>query len=806
MAGTAFASHAWTVLELGQVLDWIASRAVSELGADRVRTLVPKTAVDLARLELETVEELRRILERDPGWSLGAIPDLREGLSALGIEGSVLEAPSLIAFGELLYTSRVARRDLESSMGPDGRLASRLVLLASEPRLEERLGRCFDDDGRVADSASRELARIRRSLRGRRAQLVGRLESLARSLPERVRVPDGSITVRGGRYCIPIRREGKGTIGGIVHDESSTHQTLFIEPPDAIEAMNEIRELELDEAREVHRVLRGLTEELHPLTDSLAATLDALCELDSLQARARFAISHGGSSPELVEEADGSLRVVRGRHPLLVAGGEEVVPFDIELEANESVLLISGPNAGGKTVLLKSLGLLSLLSQSGVIPPVGAGTRLPFFQSIFGVIGDEQSIEASLSTFSAQMANLEMILREADQHSLVLIDEIGGATDPAEGAALAGAVLQRLANQARLTVVTTHLGSLKALAAETDRVVNASLEFDVDALEPTFRLVRDRPGRSYALEIASRHGLPADVVADARVRLGGEARAIDDLLRDLERTNRELEGLQESARTRSDRLAQTEEEWTERWAELERREAEVEATARDASERYLLNARGLVEDAIARLEERYESTVELEAEKGRGGATREARDAVEKALRASRSQRPREEGPQPPTELGPGMHVRLRGTQKTGRILELRGRRAVIETDGLRLTARDSELEWIESANVSAPSPSGLGADTGAGKSERRPEIPVHMEIDLRGLRAGEIEATLLPALDAAIVADLPWLRIIHGKGGGALRARVGEILAADGRVPDFRIGDPDEGGTGVTIAEFRAD
>jgi DNA mismatch repair protein MutS2 len=788
---------------LGRVLEWIAARAVSELGAERLRSLVPRRGVAAARRDLESVEEMRRFLDRDPGWSLGSIPDVREGLSVLRIEGSVLEAPSLIQFGELLHTSRVARQDIGSAMIREGELALQVTRLASESGAEERLAKSFDEGGRVADSASRELARARRSLRGRRAQLVERLESFARSLPERLRVPDGSITVRGGRYCIPIRREGKGAVGGIVHDESSTHQTLFVEPPDAIESMNEIRELELSEAREVHRVLRHLTEELRPLADSLAATLDALCELDSLQARARFAISHGGASPEFVEGTDGLLRVVGGRHPLLVAGGEEAVPFDIELDASESVLLVSGPNAGGKTVFLKSMGLLSTLSQCGVIPPVGPGTRLPFFRSIFGVIGDEQSIEASLSTFSAQMANLEMILREADEDSLVLIDEIGGATDPAEGSALAGAVLQRLAEQARLTVATTHLGSLKALAAETDRVVNASLEFDVDALEPTFCLVRDRPGRSYALEIASRHGLPTDIVADARRRLGSEARAIDDLLRDLEGTRQELERLQQSALTRSERLARTEGEWKDRWAELERRESELEATARDASERYLLDARALVEEAIERLERRYESATEGDDETGRAVAARGARDAVEKALRDSRAQRPPGDAPPPRMELGPGMHVKLRGTQKTGRIIEVRGRRAVIETDGLRLTAKDSDLEPTQSGEATVSAAPIPGRGSGAGVSERRPEIPVHMEIDLRGFRAGEIEAALIPALDAAIVADLPWLRIIHGKGSGALRARVREILGADNRVPRFRLGDPEEGGAGVTIAEF---
>lgn len=804
-AGTTYVAHARSVLEVDRVLDRIAAYASSDLGAAHVRGLEPLPSPGTARAALESVVEMSGVLARDPGWSLGRIPDLREPLGKLGIEGSVLEAESLIGCAVLLRTSRVARRDLQATAVDLPRLQPMVERLASDQSLEKRLVGTFDEAARVVDSASRELGRIRRSLRGRRSELVEHLEAYARALPERVRVPDGSVTVRAGRYCLPIRREGRTAIGGIVHDESATRQTLFVEPPTAIEPMNEIRELEIGEAREVHRILRSLTDELRPLAAPLAQTLDALSELDGIQARARFAISHGGAAPRLEEDGTTPYRVVRGRHPLLVASGEDVVPFDLELAERESVLLVSGPNAGGKTVLLKAVGLIAILSQSGVIPPVGPGTRLPFFRSIFAVIGDEQSIEASLSTFSAQVGNLELILREAGQASLVMIDEIGGATDPSEGGALAGAVLRRLAEQARLTVVTTHLGSLKALAAESDRIVNASLEFDSVALQPTFHLVRDRPGRSYALEIAARLGLPPAIIEEARERVGGEVRAIDDLLRDLEGTQAEFESLRESVESRSARLAEREAQWTERWAELERREVEVEAAARGTSERYLLDARREVERAIVRLEDRYAAAASGGDETATGSATREARDAVERAIREGRERKPVLDDASLSPGLQPGMQVKLRGTRHTGRVLEVRGRRAIIEADGLRLTARDSDLERLAPEEEVGREPverrpaAGLRSDL-----ERRPEIPVRMEIDLRGLRVDEIEAALLPALDAALVADLPWLRIIHGKGTGALRARVRELLESDGRVPGFRSGSAEEGGTGVTVAEFR--
>jgi DNA mismatch repair protein MutS2 len=801
---TALASHARVVLEVDRVLDRIAAHAGSDLGAEHVRRLKPLPTPERARATLQSVAEMRGVLQRDPGWSLGPIPDVHEALAKLGIEGSVLEIESLVACSVLLRTSRLARRDLEATSVDLPRLQGPLERLVSKRRLEKRLGATFDEAANVVDTASRELGRIRRSLRGRRSELVEQLEAYARALPDRVRVSDGSVTVRAGRYCLPIRREGRGAVGGIVHDESATRRTLFVEPPVAIEPMNEIRELEIDEAREVHRILRALSDELRPLSEPLLNALDALCELDSIKARAHFAISHGGTAPALEDEGSGHYRVVEGRHPLLVATGEDVVPFDLELGERESVLLVSGPNAGGKTVLLKAIGLISILGQSGVIPPIGPGTRLPFFRSIFAVIGDEQSIEASLSTFSAQVRNLAMILRDADEASLVLIDEIGAATDPSEGGALAGAALQRLAPQARLTVVTTHLGSLKGLAAENDRIVNASLEFDSVVLEPTFHLVRDRPGRSYALEIAARLGLPPSLIEEARDRVGTEVRAVDDLLRDLENAQAELDVTRDSIESRNAELAEREAQWTRRWAELERREAEVEAAARDATERYLLDARRDVERAIARLEDRYAAAASGDDDATTAGAAREARDAVERAIRESRDGRPIPGHAPDSPPLRPGMWVRLRGTQRTGRVIELRGRRAIIEAKGLRLTAKNSDLEPVEPGVANAGESDASGHAAEERDSVRQPEIPVQMEIDLRGLRVDEIESALLPALDAAVVADLPWLRIIHGKGTGALRSRVREVLSSDRRVPGFRSGSTEEGGTGVTVVEFQ--
>jgi DNA mismatch repair protein MutS2 len=807
-------THALGVLEFDRVLSLVAERATSDLGAAAVRRLAPRSVTAAAVEALAAVEEMKTFLLRNDGWAPGPIPDLTAALDRLVLAESVLDADSLMAARVLLTTSRTTRRELRNGAADLPRLTALASQLLRVRETEDRLARSFDDSGAVSDAASAELRAIRRDLRGRRAALVERLEKLARRLPERVRVPDASVTLRNGRYCVPIRREGRSSIGGIVHDESSSHQTLFVEPPGAIEAMNRIRELELAETREIERVLRVLTEDLRPRAEPLRSTLDALTEIDSLFARGRYALVHGGASPELVETPrHGGYCIVAGRHPLLAASEAGAVPFDLSLAEEERLLLVSGPNAGGKTVLLKAIGLLSAMAQSGIAPPVGRGTRLPVFRGFHAVIGDEQSIEASLSTFSARMVNLKTILQEVDAHSLVLIDEVGGATDPAEGSALASAILARLVDRAALTVATTHLGDLKALAGETPSIVNGSLQFDAEALRPTFILARDRPGRSYALEIAERLGLPADVLAEARTRMTESTKSLDSLLADLEKREAELDGLVASARRRAADLERRTSELSTREESLLERDRELERVARKAEEKYLHEARRRVEEAIADMKERYDlaiaragSTAQVE-EPDEGpvrDAASAARSEVERALREARLRTSSESRPTAAQieDIRAGDRVRVRGSDRSGIVEEVRGDRIVVRAEGLRLKLPVSEVELAPEAESS--SSSGRVPESQAGfQAEFHPEIQARPEVDLRGLRVEEVAAALTPALDAAIFADLPRLRIIHGKGTGALRKYVSELLQADGRVPGFRPGEFEEGGSGVTVVEF---
>lgn len=795
--------HGLRVMEFAAALEAVAAHASSPAGAEHVRRLRPSADPDLARSRLDACDEMMSLVLRHD-WVAPMIPEVDAALERAAVAGSALDEAQLVAIGRLLVSSRQSRADLRRD--PEGlpRLHELSERLVSERRLEERLQESFGASGELVDRASPALGRLRRDLRGSRSDMVRRLEAIVRSLPSRFQVPDSSVTVRGGRYCIPIRRDGASRVGGIVHDESATHQTLFVEPASAIDEMNRIAGLEREEKREVHRILLDLTDAVRPLAADLRGAYGALAEADSLNARARYALEHGGKKPDLVVVgAADPIEIVDGVHPLLLAGGEPAVPFSLRLHPDERVLLISGPNAGGKTVTLKAVGLLAALAQSGVVPPVGEGTRLPVFERFFAVIGDEQSITASLSTFSAQVAALREILAGAGSASLVLLDEVGGSTDPAEGAALAAAVLLRLADEARLTVATTHLGALKDLAAENAAVVNASLQFDAEHLRPSFVLVRDRPGRSYALEIASRLGLPPELIDEARGRLSDSERRMEQILAELEAAEAELARLTSGARADARELERRDARLAEREARLAAREKELEREGREAADQYLLEARREVEAVIEELRERAEATGTPGAAEEADAATG-ARRRVEELLRESRAALSDEregasagagdgEARAPAAEVGD--RVRSRSLEIAGEVVEVRPGGAVVEARGMRFTLDAGDIE---------PAPDAPDERPATAPSAPPPELDARPEVDLRGLRVDEIRGPLLAALDAAIVADLGRLVVIHGKGTGALREEVGRLVEGDERIVDIRPGGFAEGGSGVTVLQLK--
>jgi len=648
-------------------------------------------------------------------------------------------------------------------------------------------------DGEVLDGASRELARARKAVRDVRSKLVARLERLLQGLDPQDRAPDAAVTLRAGRYVIPVRASARGKVGGIVHDESATRATVFLEPPEVIEVGNELRSAEAAEHREVLRVLRELTDALRPHRDAIAAAWETCIAFDDLCARARYAMEVNGFAPEI---GGGPLKIRGGRHPLLVGGEAVVVPFDLDLAADEWTVLISGPNTGGKTVLIKAVGLLALLVQSGIIPPIGPHSRLPVFGRTFADIGDRQSIAASLSTFSAHVAVLRDILALSDGATLVLLDEIGSGTDPAEGAALAAASLRSLTRRHAVTLATTHLGALKRLAAESVGIVNASLQFDAAALTPTYRLLKGLPGRSYGLAIARRLGVAEDVLSDAEQAVPDAERQLDALLADVEARARALAeresavaDAESAAAAERIRITSRERGATERERAVAERERALDARAREQARAYLLGARKTVEAALGQARAAVDEATAREARRMLERAISETKDGGQAVGRSGGL-----------VEVAEGDRVRT-ADGMIGRVSETRADgQLVLESGALRIIVSSEQV--VEVLESSARPPDRPAA---AAPSARPPaDATAATEISLRGLRADEAEAALERALDAAVLDDLPYLRIIHGKGTGALRDLVQRLLERDPRVARFGLAAANQGGSGVTVVELR--
>jgi DNA mismatch repair protein MutS2 len=738
---------------------------------------------------------MRSLVESEAGWRSERIPDIGTGLLRLKVAGATLQAGELLAVGQLLASSRLTKAALSNADAPA--VAAALLrpyrdALIADSGAEQAVTKVVAEDGSILDSASPALKRLRRELRESEGQLVALLERIMNKLESHQRVPDMSVTVRNGRYVIPVRREGRGAVGGLVHDSSNSGATLFVEPPAAIEACNRIRELEADELREIDRLLAELSERLRPLAEPLQASLEAMATLDGLYARARFARDFS-CTPIEWREHHSTVSLLGARHPLLQAQGISVVPFTLVMEPGERTLLVSGPNTGGKTVLLKTIGLITAMAQSGIPVPVAKGSALVVYDDVFADVGDEQSIEASLSTFSAHVKNIAEILKRATPQSLVLLDELGSGTDPIEGSALGGAVIEVLTRRGAMSVATTHLGALKELAGEVAGVVNASLQFDADRLAPTYLLIKGIPGRSYGLSIARRLGLPDDVLSNADARVPKVERDVNALLESLEKREAALTKLESEAAESRDSAREHAHRLAEREGRLREREIAFERESRQKARRYLLESRHEVERTIRELKQ---TAAEQSDE-----AAREARQRVEQLAESHRSRLQELDTPEvirtgtgPAVEPEPGMLVIVHSMGgKTGRVIERRDGNLLVALGAVKMTFPASSVSVAPVQSL--PTAPAIYGD--------QPDLDVATEIDVRGVRAGDVDDLVMQAVDAAIRADLKSLRVIHGKGTGALRERVAEMLRKDTRVRSFRPGEFNEGGTGVTVVDL---
>ncbi|GIW17067.1 MAG: endonuclease MutS2 [Tepidiforma sp.] len=780
--------HTLRVLEFDRVLELLAAEAAFSLGAEKARALRPAAEFAAAKQLAAETAEMRQLDQLGIDIPFSGARDIRAHLRAAGI-GQLLEPGALLECAQVLTTARRARLVLE-------KVRDRVPALAA---IGDRISdfRAFAGDveeaisprGEVLDAASEQLALVRRELRAAEARLEQRAQAALAEALRRGAAQEGLLTERNGRKVIPVRSDSRSLVPGIVHDVSSSGATLFIEPFAVVEAGNAVRELRLAEEREVRRVLQRLTDQLGSRADEALRSLDALAELDLISARARLARKMRAALPPAGDAESwlgeqGPTRLVRARHPLLRG---EVVPIDIEVGESPQGILITGPNTGGKTVALKTVGLLTLMAQAGMGVPCDEGSRIRFYPKIYADIGDEQSIEQSLSTFSSHLRNIISILREADRSTLVLLDELGAGTDPAEGAAIARAVIEELLERGTTLVATTHHGELKVFAHGDSRLANASVEFDLETLSPTYHLVVGLPGQSNALAIARRLGLDERVVARAAEQLAPGHFELESLLEEIRAQRREAEAARAAAEA-----ARAEAERTRRELAIERERIEDERAA------VLAEAKREAEDTLARMRREIEQLRRRSAERqfdpqAAQEALRQAERERERLARAAVPRRAAAPAPVISREVEPGDFVHVRDIPQLGEALTAPGEdgRLEVQFGSIRMKVSIDRVDRIEKRQGGG---GGATVVVPAGP-------PVSHEIDLRGQRAEAALERFESYLDAAFRAGLPYVRIIHGKGTGALRAAIREALARHPLVRSYESAPAAEGGDGVTIA-----
>ena len=785
------------------------------MGRERAASAEPLTHLPAIEAALEITRQARLALTL-ASPPLDGIPDVRDAIATSRVVGSTLDGAELVRMIPVLDAAPrlIAYGNDVRAVAP-GVDATTNTLPRLNP-LRDVLRRSLDDDGSVSDGASPRLRQVRRDLRERRRRIVADLERMLNGADAERVLADRFVTVRHGRYVLPVRAEARARVRGIVHDRSQSGQTIFVEPADVVEANNALIELLREEDEEVARVLTELTAMVRNHADALVTLVAAIGELDWLFARAELAEQMHATAPLM--DADRTVALRAARHPLLLAQSwsdpsRAVVPVDIEMSAARPLLVITGPNAGGKTVVLKTLALLALMAQVGAHVPAAEGSRLPVFAAIHALIGDEQSVAENLSTFSAFVTQIREILAEADERALVLLDELGAGTDPDEGAALAQAILEELQARGALVLATTHLEPLKTFATTHPRARNASVEFDASTLAPTFRLRYDRPGGSYALTIAARLGLGADVIARAETHRSVQGKRVSELIAQLDEVTRtETERAREIARRDIEtaaRLAAARE--TEAAAQRQAREI-VERARRDASA-MLTDIRRLVNDERDRLRKTERPRRALE----------ESHRRLTAAFSDLKDTRPIE-APVPVEALVPGAPVAAEHLGLRGELVAITGDTATVRAGTVTVRVPASALRpavdpprpnspeggWRREegarTGVKGPHWGMSGARTGGAPSGRHdpPARAIAGEINLLGRRADEARDAVEKYLDDAFLVGLPNVRLVHGKGTGTLRRVVRELLAAHPLVESFRDGEPGEGGSGATVAALK--
>jgi DNA mismatch repair protein MutS2 len=796
-------------LEFPQILAHLAQHVSFSAGRQLALALEPSPVFAEVEQRLKETGEARYLLESRGGVSLGGAHDVRP-LAENARRGAVLQPADLLDIQSTLRCGRRAQRTLSRLRAEVPRLADIAARIEPCEHLADEIDRCIGDQAEVVDHASEKLARIRREMRTAHERLFDRLNRIIANPRNASYLQEALITQRGGRYVIPIKADFKGRIPGIVHDTSASGATLFIEPLSVVEMGNRWRELRIEEHNEVERILAELSALVAELADEVAWTVEALAELDLALAKARYANALQATEPSLtpfqvpvsrsgrpgasdpqpstssLQHPGSTLDLRHARHPLLAP--DKVVPIDVRLDDDYFVLVITGPNTGGKTVALKTVGLMAAMAQSGLHLPVVEGSALSVFEGIYADIGDEQSIEQSLSTFSSHLTNINRILQRASERSLVLLDELGAGTDPVEGSALARAILSHLLARQITTLVATHYSELKAFAHTTAGVENASVEFDLETLSPTYRMQIGLPGRSNAFAIAERLGLSSRIVQAAQMLVSPEELETESLLTEIQEAHREAVVARDGALLNQRRVAEEERRLAARLATIEAERTAVLGEARAQARDELAGVRREIEDLRAEILQRPSMSA-----LGEEWLT-QARARLEEKERqvAPPAPPPLPEDVPLPGDMAVGDTVWIAGLGTIGQVTVLDGDSAEVQVGSFRVRVQKNNLQ-----RRARPQPAELVTPLLPTSFHPSPDV----ELDLRGQRVEEVLPRLDKYLDDAFLAGMPFVRIVHGKGTGVLRRVVRQQLRDHPLVKSHRSGEQGEGGSGVTVA-----
>lgn len=780
------------VLEYDKMKEQLLQYAGSSLGKKKVKAMTPLFELERIKEEQDRTAEAAKIVRLKGNVPLGGLKDIRASIKRAEI-GAQLNERELLDVASTIYVSRRFRSFVEGMLEDEIELSilpELILTMTPLTDLEHEIKQAIDENGHVMDSASHELRQIRQQIRSLESAVRSKLENTTRSANGRKMLSDAIITIRNDRYVLPVKAEYRGHFGGIVHDQSASGQTLFIEPEFAVTTNNQLREAKAREENEIQRILFTLSNQVGEYTQDLGIIVDVMTEVDFMFAKAFYGASINASEPRL--DGDGRIDFRRARHPLIP--DDEIVPIDVSLGNDFTSLVITGPNTGGKTVTLKTVGMLTLMAQSGLQIPAQEGSTAGIYQQIFADIGDEQSIEQSLSTFSSHMTNIVSIMNQVNHESLVLFDELGAGTDPTEGAALAIAILDRVKDVGANVIATTHYSELKGYAYNRDGVVNASVEFDVETLRPTYRLLIGVPGRSNAFAISRRLGLSDEIIEEAGLHVTADSNKMEKMISSLEDSRKAAESDYDQADALLKEAEAMHEELRLELEKIEREKERIYEKAEEKANKAVEKAKEEAEFIIAELREMQDNAPSIKDHKLIDAKKR--LEDTELSIAKKKTKQAPVKKKKTVDKLIPGDEVKVLSLNQKGYIAETAGKSDyMVQLGMMKMKVSKDDLLYID-----RPKP----VETKPLTAVRGRDAHVKTELDLRGERYESAMMDVEKYLDDAVLAGYHQVSIIHGKGTGALRKGVQELLERHPNVKSTRMGTQGEGGNGVTIAMLK--